>query len=263
MKFGGNAMDDLKHVKYEKTGRIVTITMNRPERLNAFGQELRSDTAQAWQRFIQDDDAWVAILTGAGRAFCAGRDIKQQAEGVQRSDIASLNVYGRYHVPDIPKPIVAAVNGYAFGAGFFMVLGCDIRVAAESAVFAMTEVPTAFLGPYHMAVTNITPWAIATEIGLLGNRISAQRCYEVGLVNKVVSDSQVMEAAWEYAEQLAKLPPLHLRKTKELMLKTRIWASPEVREEEQRAREFLMGLEDTREAARAFVEKREPIFEAK
>ena len=255
-------MDDLKHVKYEQDGRIVTITMNRLERLNAFGQELRAETAQAWHRFIEDDDSWVAILTGSGRAFCAGRDIKEQVEGVQRRESPYLSVYGRYHVPDIPKPIVAAVNGYAFGAGFFMVLGCDIRVAGESAVFAMTEVPTAFLGPYHMAVTNITPWAIAAEIGLLGNRISAQRCYEVGLVNKVVPDSQVMEAAWEYAEQLAKLPPLHLRKTKELMLKTRIWASPEVREDEQRAREFLMGLEDTREAARAFVEKREPVFNA-
>ena len=163
-------------------------------------------------------------------------------------------------MPDIPKPIVSAVNGYAIGAGFFMVLGSDIRVAAENAVFAMTEVPTAFLGPYHMAVTNITPWAVAAEIGLLGGQISAQRCYELGLVNKVVPDTHVMETAWEYAEQLAKLPPLHLRKTKELMLKTRIWASPEVREDERRAREFLMGLRDTREAAMAFVEKREPTF---
>ncbi|MSQ14552.1 MAG: hypothetical protein EXR50_01635 [Dehalococcoidia bacterium] len=256
-------MKELRYAKYEKDGHVVTITMNRPERLNAFGQELRGDLATAWHRFIEDDEAWVAILTGAGRAFCAGRDIKAQAEGAQRSDSLHLDVFGRYHVPDIAKPIVAAVNGFAFGAGFFMVLGCDIRVAGESAVFAMTEVPTAFLGPYHMAVTNVIPWAIASEIALLGNRVSAQRCYEVGLVNKVVPDSEVMDAAREFAEQLVSLPPLHLRKTKELMLKTRIWATKEQRQEEQEARDFLMTLADTREAASAFVEKRTPRFMAK
>src|SRR5438067_912167 len=103
-------MEELKYAKYEKDGHIVTITMDRPERLNAFGQELRGELASAWHRFIDDDDAWVAILTGSGRAFCAGRDIKEQAEGVTRADSPHLGVYGRYHVPDIPKPIVAAVN---------------------------------------------------------------------------------------------------------------------------------------------------------
>jgi len=256
-------MEELKYAKYEKDGHIATITMNRPERLNAFGQELRLDTARAWKRFIEDDDAWVAILTGAGRAFCAGRDIKQQAEGTERVSDDALRVFSRYHVADTIKPIVTAVNGYAFGAGFFMVLGSDIRVAGESAVFAMTEVPTAFLGPYQMATVNLLPWAIASEIAFLGNRVSAQRCYEVGIVNKVVPDDQVLEAAREYAEQLARLPQWHLRKTKELMMKTRLWPSQEVKDEEASARDFLMSLPDTKEAAQAFVEKRTPQFKAK
>lgn len=253
----------MEHVNYERDGHVATITMNRPERLNAMGQELRADMDEAWTRFLTDDDAWVAILTGSGRAFCAGRDLKEEAAGQPRAPRATpYDVpYSRLHVPETSKLIIAAVNGYAVGHGWFLMSGADIRVAAESATFAMTEVPTGVIGPYYLGITEIVPWPVAAEIALLGKFFTAQRLFELGLINKVVPDSELMRAAGEYAEQLVSLPPEILRATKDLMLKTRMWPRGEVKEEHVRRQSWLGSRQDNKEAVRAFVEKRAPQFQ--
>lgn len=250
-------------VIYEQDEHIVTITMNSPERLNAMSEELVNDLDEAWTRFILDDSAWVAIITGAGRAFQAGRDLKAEAAGRKRQPRPEREIdvpYSRLHMPETSKPIIAAINGYAVGYGWFMMNGSDIRVAAESATFAMTEVPTGLIGPFYLSINDTVPWTIAAEIALLGEFWSAQRLYELGMVNKVVPDDQLMDAAREYAERFVSLPQEVMRKTKELMLKTRQWPRGEVKEEHIRSQEWLSSRPDTKEAVRAFVEKRQAKF---
>ena len=140
-------------VEYEQADRIVTIRMNRPERLNAAAlrcAQMRADLAEAWARFMGDDDAWVAILTGAGRIFCAGRDLKDEAEARargERPDNSLPAIVTYYHMPDTEKPIIAAINGGAWGYGWFMACGSDIVIVAEDARFAMAELPTGAIGP--------------------------------------------------------------------------------------------------------------------
>lgn len=254
-------------VEYEKKGHVVTVTMNRPERLNAVGSEMRSGLNEAWQRFVEDPDARVAILTGAGRIFCAGRDIKEQAErggrpGGRAGDTES--VVGFFGVPETVKPLIAAVNGGAWGAAWYMVCGCDIAIAAETAVFAMTEVPTGTLGPALIPIMNIIPWLPASELMIRGNTITAQRAYELGLVNYVVPPEQLMPKAREIAEEIAGLPPLHVQKTKELLMMARPRANTYVHNVAwPQATRFLNSTEDTKEAANAFAQKRKPVFKGR
>jgi enoyl-CoA hydratase/carnithine racemase len=134
-------------------------------------------------------------------------------------------------------------------------------VAAESATFGMTEVPTGVVGPYYLAINDIIPWAIATEFALLGKFFTAQRLYELGMVNRVVPDDKLMDVAREYAEQFVSLPQEVLGKTKELMVKTRFWPRGEIKEEHIRANQwFRQSRHDRQEAVRAFGEKRAPEF---
>src|SRR5437870_5578172 len=155
-------------VEYDATGHVAVIRLNRPERLNATSPDLRAELVTAFRRFIDDDGARVGILTGTGRAFCAGRDLKAQAEGTlilsgKAEYSAERNMFG---VADTDKPLIAAVNGFAIGAGWYMVAGCDIRVATEEAEFSMAELPTGVLGPYWLAACEMVPWAVAAEIAL-------------------------------------------------------------------------------------------------
>ena len=163
-------------VNYEQDEHVTVITLNRPERLNAMSPEMKTEFLDAMRKFEEDENARVAILTGAGRSFCAGRDLKSQAEGYAQGDgkMIPLNYNSEYNLfgmPDTNKPIVAAVNGFAMGLGWYMVLDCDIRVAAAGAQFAMSEVPTGALGPYWLAGTDIMPWPVAAEIALIGDRL--------------------------------------------------------------------------------------------
>lgn len=255
-------------VEYEKSGHVVTITMNRPERLNAFGSLMREELSKAWLEFMKDEGARVAILTGAGRVFCAGRDIKEQAERGGNTTGASVaggpNVLGFYLVPDTVKPIIAAVRGGAWGAGWYMVCGSDIAIAADDAVFAMSELPTGIIGPAFFPILNQVPWLPGCEIVLRGHRITAQRAYELGLVNHVVPPDRVMPLAMEIAEEIAGLPPVHVQKTKEMLMAVRPRPNTYVHTIAfPQAMQYLMTLEDTREAAMAFAEKRKPVFKGR
>ena len=141
------------YVKYEKTGHVANIHMNRPERLNAFGSAMGDQLGGAWMEAIDDDDVRVVMLSGEGRIFCAGRDIREQAEaggnttGSQAAGESRSKILGFYMVPEMKKPIVTAVQGGAWGAGFYMVCGSDVCVAAEGSRFAMSELPTGIIGP--------------------------------------------------------------------------------------------------------------------
>lgn len=247
-------------VEYELQDRTAIIRFNRPERLNAFSFEMVQAIGETFARFRADEQAWVAVLTGNGRSFSAGRDLKIEVSS-GRMDLSRNSVSpSPFYLTETDKPVIAAVNGYAIGAGFYVALGCDMRVAGASAEFGMGEIPTGLLGPYWLSAAESLPWPIAMELTLIGDRISAARALELGLVNQVVPDDDVLEAALRLAGRLAKLPPLQVRRTKAMMTAMRRVPSPEMLAWEYRERGYLNALEDTKEAATAWVEKREPLF---
>jgi enoyl-CoA hydratase/carnithine racemase len=254
---------DLRYVVYETRGAVAVLRMNRPERLNACGADMLAELNACWTEVVRDPAVRVAVLTGTGRAFCAGRDIREQAEAGGRATArpADRSVLGFFFVPDMEKPIVAAVNGGAWGLGWFMVCGSDIAVASAEAVFAMSEVPTGVIGPAFIPLMNQLPWLPGSELVLRGQRIGAQRAYELGLVNYVVPPDQVLPHALEIAEELAALPPAHVRATKRQLLMARPRPSAyQATVAFPQASAALFELEDTREAAQAFAEKRRPVF---
>src|SRR5205823_11738574 len=140
-------------------------------------------------------------------------------------------------VPDTDKPLIAAINGFAIGLGWYMAAGCDIRIAADTARLGMGEIPTGLLGPYWFSVAEVLPWAIGAELTLLGEQVGADRLFQLGLLNEVVPQDQVLDAAMRWARKFLALPPRHVRATKALMAKMRRIPNAELLEEEYQARD--------------------------
>jgi enoyl-CoA hydratase/carnithine racemase len=246
---------------YEKRDRIVTITMNRPERLNAWSVELIERLADAWKRFGDDEDAWVAIVTGAGdKAFAAGFDLADQAE----RDKAGIGL--PEHMPEprpieIWKPIIAAINGYALGGGFALAQACDIRIAAEHAEFSITETRWNMPAYYVYDLTRQLHLGHALEIALWGDRrLSAQRGFEIGWINEVVPREKLMARAKEWAERMLYLGPRAVRNLKEIIYRGFYMVPSEAAAFAKALEVNLRGMEDTVEGPRAFKEGRKPQF---
>jgi enoyl-CoA hydratase/carnithine racemase len=251
-------------VDYDKVDHIVTITLNRPERMNSLSAELLRDLDSAWTAFFADDDAFVAIYTGTGRAFCAGKDLKEAAEAAARGVILPASPRLAFNTPEQAKPVICAVNGYAMGGGFLDVLKCDLRVAADSAEFQLAEVPRGVLpGPILEGLAGSLPDCLTTELAL-GGRITARRAYEMGLLNRVVPDGQLMSIARDYASRIARLPPLTVRLTVEALRRGRLTTAPVVDPAWRSAADkALANSSDTKEAILAFTEKRNPVYTGK
>lgn len=247
-------------VEYEVRNHVATLVLNRPEALNALSPAMGEQLREALVSFVDDDDAWVCVMTGTGRSFCAGRDIKAQVDAGETKTMEYSRQRNLFLLPDTNKPMIAAINGFAMGAGWYMALGCDIRIAAESAQFGMAEIPTGLLGPYWFSAVESLPWCIGAELTLIGDRIDAQRAYQYGLVNEVVPDDQLMETAQRWADRFLALPPQHVQKTKALMRSMRVMPESDMIEREYEVREHLNSLSDTMEAARAFAEKRTGVY---
>lgn len=250
----------MSYVVYEKRDHIAYITLNRPERLNALGTELVQQLQEADTSFAEDDDAWVAIYTGAGdRAFCAGLDLKEAAE---RGSQGLMILPSQFRPPiEQRKPSIAAVNGVAYGGGFEIAMRCDVRICSENAVFALAEVkrglcpPTgSFNLPRLIGMSNAMWWLLS------GEPIDAQEAHRIGLVTRVVPLAELLPAATGMAETICENGPLAVRATKQLV---RLGLEVPM-EYGYRLGLGLMdsvwGSEDAMEAARAFVEKRKPMW---
>src|SRR6202012_4635844 len=192
-------------VETERHGQILVVRMNRPERLNALNHELRSQLAETWTEFRHSNDLEVAIFTGAGRAFCAGEDMKESLAagqpGGRRPDIEDPFMTG-----SLEKPVICAINGYAMGGGFMLVERTDLRVAARGTVFEVSEAKRWLLGGYNHGHLANLPFPIAMEMAL-GFRFTAQRLYEIGFLNRLVDADQLIPSAITMAEHLLTLPP--------------------------------------------------------
>jgi enoyl-CoA hydratase/carnithine racemase len=245
----------MSYVEYHKEGHIVTITLNRPDRLNALGKEVTDEIVDACKKVNSDKEARVAIFTGTGRAFCAGNDVREMHEVGGPPN----PVHAAYVVAEVTKPVIAAVNGFALGGGCWITIACDIRIAVKSATFGMPEIKRAIpLGPERFLIQQI-PLCIINEMIFLGEQITAQRAYEVGLINKVVGEEDLMAEAVKTAEKIADLSPWAIQINKKAKIKASS-LSKETFDEEQHRRILARQAEDFKEAVKAFAEKRKPVF---
>jgi crotonobetainyl-CoA hydratase len=255
----------------------MVLTLNRPEARNALNQPLIEALGSALNRADDDDGVRAVILTGTGdRAFCAGADLKARAlassgtEGDQspasdgRSPSnASPDAQGYYQFfeKSISKPVIAAVNGFAVGGGFELALACDLVVAADHAEFGLPEVSRGLIGANGaVGLARRLPRAIAFEIVLIGERIPARRAEELGLVNRVVPLEQLLEVSISIAARIADNAPLSVLAAKRLVHHAAFATREEIPELKAEARRQVMGSEDAREGARAFTEKRKPVW---
>ncbi len=248
-------------ILYEKKDRIATVTINRPERLNACTTEMYDALYEVFDEFNADPDLWVAILTGAGdKAFSTGGDLDEAIPRITAGEYR-INVDPTKRIfADIFKPIITAVNGYCVAGGVELMLGTDLRIAAEHATFYIGEVRWGMVpaGGSHIRLVRQIPWAVAMEILITGRPIDARRAYDIGLVNQVVPLDQLMPAALDLAQTICKNGPLAVRTAKEIAVRS-LWLEPAFVLEATLA-ERVLRSEDAKEGPRAFMEKREPRF---
>jgi enoyl-CoA hydratase/carnithine racemase len=260
-------------VLYEQKDTIVTITINRPDAMNAIDPETHQALVDAWIRFRDDDGAWVAILTGAGdKAFSAGADLKKMIPaaftGGRGYNPVAHNAYGLGGITrglEIWKPMIAAVNGYCLAGGLEQALACDVRLAASHATFGLTEVRWAIMpgAGGTQRLPRVVGLTKALEIILTAEPIDAQEALRIGLVNKVVPPPELMPEARRLAETLCQRGPLALRAAKEAVIRGLSLPLPDGLRLEALLSGTLRGTEDAVEGPRAFAEKRKPTFTAR
>ncbi|MDG2005630.1 MAG: enoyl-CoA hydratase-related protein [Novosphingobium sp.] len=242
---------------------IAIITINRPEQRNCLSQEVRDALFAAWERFENDDAMRIAILTGAGeKAFCAGGDLKEMVEtgmAVPARDFIPLP----YDNLELTKPTIAAVNGYAFAGGWALAQNCDLCVASSNAKFAVTEVKVGRGSPWAAPLIHMIGQRIFMEIVLTGKPITAARAYEIGLVNRLVEQDALMEAALELATEVLEGAPLSVKAAREtVMLSTEMGRSAAL-QAARAAHELTYNSDDAQEGPRAFAEKRKPEWKGR
>jgi enoyl-CoA hydratase len=247
-------------VLVERRGRVLLVTINRPKQRNALDGAAGHALAAAMDTLDADDDLSVGVLTGAGGTFSAGMDLKAFLRG-ERPDLPGRGLGGITQTPT-RKPLIGAVEGWALAGGFELLLACDLIVAAETARFGVPEVKRGLVagGGAAIKLPRRVPYAAALELLLLGEPISARRGYELGLVNRVVAEGQALAVALEMAELLVANGPLALAATKEVASKTMDWPADVAWEQQEQILAPVYASEDAREGARAFAEKRPPVW---
>ncbi len=249
----------------EKADHILTVRINRPDRLNALHPPANAELGEVFDDFAADDDMWVAIITGEGRGFSAGNDLRYQAEGGER--VPTPRGFGgltsRF---DMTKPVIAAVNGVAMGGGFEIALACDLIIASENAKFALPEPKVglaARAGGLNRLPRQIGPKRALGMI-LTGRHVSPEEGKELGFVNDVVSHDALMNAAMDWAKQICVCAPLSIRASKDVVYKSLDSASlQDAMEGKYDSVKAMVKSEDFIEGPKAFAEKRAPNWQGK
>ena len=249
-----------EHCTVETADHIMTVTINRPERLNALHPPANAELGRVFDDFAADDELWVAIITGAGRAFSAGNDLRYQAEGGTR--VATPRGFGgltsRF---DLLKPVIAAVNGVAMGGGFEIALACDLIIASDKAVFALPE-PKVGLAALAGGLQRL-PRQIGSKraLGMIltGRHVGPQEGYDLGFVNEVVPHDELMARTRAWATQMLACSPVSLRTSKDVVYRGLDTSSlQESMQADYETVRQLVKSEDFIEGPKAFSEKRAP-----
>jgi enoyl-CoA hydratase len=250
----------------ERRGNVVVLRLNRPEARNAFNAEVMDALGGGVLEAEADPELRAIVITGTGdRAFCAGMDLAAFASGgtPAATDPARMAAFGRLLQGDVSVPLVAACQATAVAGGMELMLACDVAVVSSEAKFGLPEVKRAlFAAGGGVALTQRLPFALAMELILTGDTITAQRALEIGLVNQVVAPDQVLDAALELAERIARNGPLGLAASKELA-RLAIADGAKYQERFRHWQPIVFGSEDAREGASAFVEKRDPVWKGR
>jgi enoyl-CoA hydratase/carnithine racemase len=245
-------------VRYERFDSTALITLDRPGSLNAMNEELTRELADAWQRFLAEDDALVAVLTGAGRAFCAGMDMKEAAEALRSGREMRLTPLPRE--ADIPKPAIAAVNGPCAGGGVAMMLACDIAICSDTAQFVLPFVARGRSGTnVALQVARRTSINAALYMALTASRIDAATALRFGLVHEVLPQDEVLPRALELAEKMGGHSQLAVRNMKARLISASGGMFEGAADED--LEEELARSDDVREGTLAFDEKRRPQYQ--
>ena len=267
-------MREFETIRFEVADRVATITLNRPDRLNAMNQQMKDDLRDAWTEVKRDPEIWCAIVTGAGRAFSSGADVESlDAKGFRKPDrwheLAMIETIRALPTPrrmGIQKPVICAVNGLVNGVTLDLVTEADIPIASEKAEFFDSHVSIGFVSSHEMVnMARRVPVAVAMRMALLGarERMSAQRAYEVGLVTEVVAHDALMDRARELAAKLCSNAPLVVWGTKMAILRGLGLPVEQAEEIAAGYLEVVEQSEDHGEGPRAFVEKRKPVWKAR
>ena len=240
-------------VTYHLEGHVAVITMNKAERMNRLDPELVDGLHNSWKRLMADDEARVAVLTGAGdKAFSAGADLKNVPHDLYRA-IPSVGV-------PVDKPVVAAVAGWCIGGGMVLTTMCDILIAADNTTFSYPEVKIGFSGGLISNLASRIPHKIAMELLLVGDNMTVQRAYEIGYVNKVVPVADLQSTAMDWAQRIAATAPLPSQMLKRFVLE-KLPKGPTEQAAVARVQvEAINDSDDWAEGQAAFAAKRPPVY---
>lgn len=258
-------MTTLKYIRSWTEKGIGRIELNRPDVLNALNRAMVTEIVGTLEAYDQDEDVRVILITGAGRAFAAGADIKEMAEE-SSLDLERLNPFAEWdRIDKIKKPLLAAVQGLAYGGGFELALTCDMIFAADDARFAFPEVKLGVMpgAGGTQRLTKAMGKAKATEWLWLGEPMSAKEALHFGVINRTVAPEVLVDEAMDFALRLTKQPPLSLRLIKEAVHKAIDYSLYEGMQFERKNFYLLFSSADQKEGMRAFLEKRPPEFKGK
>jgi 2-(1,2-epoxy-1,2-dihydrophenyl)acetyl-CoA isomerase len=260
-----------EHILLDKSDRIATITLNRPEKMNAFGGLMRQELLEVLEDVARDPEIRVAIITGAGKAFCVGGDVTEFVSGSQQALVKDIpserHAMGKavLAIDAMEKPVIASVNGAAAGGGCNLALSCDMIIAGEKArfgqVFTRRGLHPDWGGIYFLP--RLVGYAKAAELIFTGEVIGAEEAFRIGMVNKLVPQEELMSATRELAERIAKNAPLPIAFAKRGLQNFQKWDLAQAVDYESYTLEVLMKSEDVMEGFTAFLEKREPEFKGR
>jgi enoyl-CoA hydratase len=244
----------------ERRGRILQITINRPDQRNAVNAAVAERIAGALDQLDGDADLSVGVITGAGKGFCAGMDLK--AFVADERPYAGDRGFAGITRRSADKPLIAAIEGFAVAGGLEVALACDLIVAARGARLGIPEVKRSLVaaGGALLRLPRSLPRTIAMELALTGDPIDAERGYELGLVNRLAEPGRALQDALELAEAIAVNGPLALAATKRIMFESVDWAESEFFARQAGIVDPVMASADAREGAKAFAEKRSPVW---
>lgn len=257
-------------VETEQRGRVLLITLNRPEKMNALSPEMMEQLGVVWGQVRDDAGIWAAIVTGAGdRAFCSGRDLMARGPGSPEHHRARLErgeeIRPRelsYTPDNVWKPVIAAVNGYALAGGMALALSCDFRIAADTARLGSMAVKRGLLASGQITrLTRGINFSQALQFLMFGDHVSAAEAERIGIVNAVVPADQLLPAAFEWAERLCRNGPLAVRATKEVAYRGMELSYRDALKLEGEMYNRMLETEDVMEGHRAFAERREPVWQ--